>query len=73
VEAFGTSNQRLLTAAAAVARGGRLPPLILAGEQPGNLVCLGGNLRLSGYALVDFPVEVECLVGTAPTIRRWAQ
>jgi hypothetical protein len=73
VEAFGIPNERFVTAAAAAARGVRFPPLILAGEQPGNLVCLEGNLRLTGCALVDFPVEVECLVGTAPTIRRWAQ
>jgi hypothetical protein len=73
VEAFGVPNERFLSAAAAVARGVRFPPLILAGERPDTLVCLEGNLRLTGHALVGFPVEVECLVGTAPTIGDWAQ
>jgi hypothetical protein len=73
VEAFGVPNQRFLAVAGAVARGERFPPMILAGERPGELVCLEGNLRLTGHALAGFPVEVECLVGIAPTMGRWAQ
>jgi hypothetical protein len=73
VEAFGVPNEQFLSAAAAVGRGVWFPPLILAGEQPDNLVCLEGNLRLTGHALADFPVEVECLVGTAPTMGGWAR
>jgi hypothetical protein len=72
VQAFGVSNDRFFAAAAAVARGERFPPLIVAGVALGELVCLEGNLRLTGHALAAFPVEVECLVGTAPTLRRWA-
>jgi len=72
-EAFGVSNERFLAAAAAVARGERFPPLILAGVELGKLVCLEGNLRLTAHALANFPVEVECLVGTAPTLGRWSQ
>jgi hypothetical protein len=73
VEALGVPNERFLNAAAAVARGVPFPPLILAGERPDTLVCLEGNLRLTGHALADFPVEVECLVGTAPKMGDWAQ
>jgi hypothetical protein len=73
IEAFGVPHDRLLAAASAVAQGGRFPPLILAGVQLGELVCLEGNVRLTGYALAGFPVEVECLVGTAPALGYWAQ
>jgi hypothetical protein len=73
VEAFSVPNGRFLSAAAAVARGVPLPPLILAGERPDTLVCLEGNLRLTAHALAAFPVEVECIVGTAPTMGDWAQ
>ncbi|MGH9304824.1 MAG: hypothetical protein ACRDZ5_10490 [Acidimicrobiales bacterium] len=71
--AFDVSNERFLAAASAVARGEAFPPLILAGEHSDALVCLEGNLRLTGYALAGFPGEVECLVGTAPTMSRWAE
>ncbi len=73
VQVFGVSNARFRVAAAAVARGERFPPLILAGVERSKLVCLEGNLRLTAHALAGFPVEVECLVGTAPTLGRWAQ
>lgn len=73
VRVFGISNQRFLDAADAVARGERFPPLILAGPHYDDLVCLEGHLRLTGYALAGFPVEVECLIGTAPTMGRWAR
>jgi hypothetical protein len=73
VEAFGVPNERFLVAATAVARGERFPPLILVGEQSDELVCLEGNLRLTGHALAEFPVKVACLVGTAPTMSHWAQ
>lgn len=72
VEAFGVSNERSFTAASAVSRGEAFPPLILAGERPDALVCLEGHLRLTGYALAGYPVEAECLIGTAPMMSRWA-
>jgi hypothetical protein len=34
---------------------------------------LEGHLRLTGYALAGFPAAVECLLGTAPDMGRWAQ
>jgi hypothetical protein len=49
----------------------QFPPLILVGEKRDELVCLEGHLRLTAYALAGFPVDVECLVGTAPTMGRW--
>lgn len=55
------------------ARGERFPPLILVGHRRERLVCLEGKLRLTAHALEGFPVEVECLVGTAATMGRWAQ
>lgn len=73
VRVFGVSNRRFIEAARAVARGERFDPLILAGQDHDDLVCLEGHLRLTGYALAGFPVEVECLVGTAPTMGRWAR
>lgn len=36
-------------------------------------MCLEGHLRLTAHALAGFPVDVECLVGTAPTMGRWTQ
>ena len=71
-QAFGISNELLLAAAGAVARGEPLPPLILVGRRSDNLVCLEGHLRLTGYAITGFPSELDCLVGTAPTMDRWA-
>ncbi|MFF7047874.1 hypothetical protein ACFY94_05805 [Streptomyces griseorubiginosus] len=54
-------------------RGERFPPLILVGENQDNLVCLEGHLRLTAYALAGFPTDITCLIGTAPTMGRWAQ
>ena len=71
--AFGVSNQRFLSAARALARGEQFPPLILAGPRREELVCLEGHVRLTAYALAGFPANVECLVGTAPTLARWAR
>ncbi|RNI21330.1 hypothetical protein [Flexivirga caeni] len=73
VRVFGVSNQRFVDAAQAVARGVRFAPLILAGPRLDDLVCVEGHLRLTGYALAGFPCSVECLVGTADTMGRWAR
>lgn len=73
VSVFGVSNQRFVDAAHALSKGERFPPLILAGQRLDDLVCLEGHLRLTGYALAGFPVEVECLIGTAPAMGRWAR
>ncbi len=73
VRAFEVSNDRFLAAADAVARGVSFPPLILVGTRPDDLVCLEGNLRLTAYALADFPRPTECLIGIAPTMDRWAR
>lgn len=73
VRAFDVSNQPFLAAARAVARGERFPPLILVGQNHADLVCLEGHLRLTGYALAGFPTDVECLIGIASTMGRWAQ
>jgi len=70
--AFGVSNQGFLRAARAVARGEQFPPLIVAGPRRDELVCVEGHLRLTAYAIAGFPASVECLVGTAPTLARWA-
>ena len=73
VRPYGVSNQRFIRAARGLLRGDRFPPLILAGPGFDELVCLEGNLRLTAHALAGFPGGAECLVGTAPTLRRWAQ
>jgi hypothetical protein len=73
VRVFGVSNRRFVSAARAVARGERFPPLILVGSRRDALVCLEGHLRLTAYALAGFPGEVECLVGTAPAMDRWSR
>jgi hypothetical protein len=69
----GVSNARFQTAARALRSGERFAPLILAGHHRDDLVCLEGNLRLTAHALAGFPMEIECLVGTAPALERWAQ
>jgi hypothetical protein len=73
VRVFGVSNGRFIAAARAVRRGQRFSPLILAGLRPETLVCLEGHLRLTAHALAGFPVEVECLVGTAQAMDSWAR
>ncbi|MFC0432761.1 hypothetical protein [Kutzneria buriramensis] len=70
LRAFEVPNEPFLEAADA--RSG-FPPLILVGERRDELVCLEGNLRLTAYALAGFPADIECLVGTAPAMRRWAR
>jgi len=73
VRVFGVSNRRFVAAARAVRRGEPFSPLILAGRRRDTLVCLEGHLRLTAYALAGFPVEVQCLVGTARAMDRWAR
>lgn len=73
VRVFGVSNQRFVDAARAVTRGEFFPPLILVGCRQDALVCLEGHLRLTAHALAGFPVEVECLVGTAPSMDLWSR
>jgi hypothetical protein len=73
VRVFGVSNGRFVAAARAVRRGEPFSPLILAGRRRDTLVCVEGHLRLTAYALAGFPVEVECLVGTARAMGRWAR
>lgn len=73
VRPWGISNERFHTAARALRSGERFPPLILAGAHRDDLVCLEGNLRLTAHALAGFPIEIECLVGTAPALEHWAQ
>ncbi|MFE2972470.1 hypothetical protein ACFXKC_54830 [Streptomyces sp. NPDC059340] len=73
LQAFGVPNEPFIDAAHALIKGERFPPLILVGERQDNLVCLEGHLRLTAHALVDFRIDIECLIGTAPTMGRWAQ
>ena len=73
VRPSGVSNGPVRQAARALLSGARFPPLILAGPDNDDLVCLEGNVRLTAHALAGFPVEAECLVGTAPALKRWAQ
>jgi hypothetical protein len=71
VRVFDVPNDRFERAAAALRDGERFPPLILAGESRGELVCLEGNLRLTAYALAGFPDDIRCLIGTAHDMARW--
>ncbi|MFC9927852.1 hypothetical protein [Streptomyces sp. NPDC127190] len=66
-------NEPFVDAAHAFITGERFPPLILVGERQDNPVCLEGHLCLTAYALVGFPTDVECLIGTAPAMERWAK
>ncbi|WP_256256955.1 hypothetical protein [Streptomyces sp. MUSC 14] len=71
--AFDVPNEPFLDAARALIGGERFPALILVGERQDELVCLEGHLRLTAHALAGFPAGIECLVGTAPTMGRWAR
>ncbi|MFJ4367977.1 hypothetical protein ACIP4S_27975 [Streptomyces chartreusis] len=73
LRAFDVPNEPFVEAARALAAGERFPPLIMVGERQDDLVCLEGNLRLTAYALADFPSDIECLIGTAPGMGRWAR
>jgi hypothetical protein len=72
VQLWGVSNERFHKGARALLEGEQFPPLILVGVDYGDLVCLEGNLRLTAHALAGFPIDADCLVGTAPTLARWA-
>ena len=71
--AYGIPNDGAIAAGQAAKAAVRFPPLILVGETHDNLVCPEGHLRLTGYALAGFPAAVECLLGTAPDMARWAR
>ena len=73
LRAFDVPNEPFVDAAHALLTGERLPPLILVGERQDKLVCLEGHLRLTAYALACFPTDIECLIGTALDMGRWAQ
>ncbi|MGW2697773.1 hypothetical protein [Streptomyces sp. NPDC001296] len=73
LRAFDVPNEPFVDAAHAFIRGERFPPLILVGERQDNLVCLEGHVRLTAYALVGFPTDVECLIGIAPAMGSWAK
>ncbi|MFE0465302.1 hypothetical protein ACFW1A_39240 [Kitasatospora sp. NPDC058965] len=73
LRAFDVPNEPFVDAARALSSGGRFPPLILVGERLDDLVCLEGHLRLTAYALAGFPADVECLIGVAPGMGRWAR
>lgn len=73
VRPWGVSNERFRRAAHALLSGERFPPLILAGPSEDDLVCLEGNVRLTAHALAGFPIQAQCLVGTAPALTRWAK
>ncbi|MEX1652713.1 hypothetical protein ABZ960_05960 [Streptomyces pseudovenezuelae] len=73
LRAFDVPNEPFIDASHALARGEKFPPLILVGERQEDLVCLEGHLRMTAYALAGFPTDIECLIGTAPTMGRWAQ
>ncbi|MGH2892998.1 MAG: hypothetical protein ACRDPM_06990 [Solirubrobacteraceae bacterium] len=73
VRPFGVSNGPVRQAARELRSGARFPPLILAGPHYDDLVCLEGNVRLTAHALAGLPIDAECLVGTAPALKRWAQ
>jgi len=72
LRAYDIPNDAAVEAGRAAQAGVRFPPLILVGETHGTLVCLEGHLRLTAYALAGFPAAVECLLGTAPDMSRWA-
>ena len=72
LRAYGIPNDGAVAAGHAVMNGVRFPPLILVGVTHDDLVCLEGHLRLTAYALAGFPAAVECLLGTAPGMGRWA-
>lgn len=71
-EFWGVSHRRFQTAAAALAAGATVSPLILVGEPYDDLVFLEWHLRLTAYALAGFPAALDCLVGTAPGMGAWA-
>ncbi|MFK0203191.1 hypothetical protein [Streptomyces lavendulae] len=73
LRAFDVPNEPFVDAARASLTGERFPPLVLVGERQDNLVCLEGHLRLTAYALAGFPTDVECLIGTASAMGRWAK
>jgi hypothetical protein len=73
VEPYGVPSDGFFELADELTAGARFSPLILV-DGPSGLVVLEGHARLTAYALqpTAVPPELEVLVGTSPSMSRWA-
>lgn len=73
VEPFGVPSAGFFELADELATGAQFSPLILV-DGPAGLVVLEGHARLTAYALqrAAVPPELEVLVGSSPSMSRWA-
>ena len=49
-----------------------MPEMVVVGTDPGRLVVLEGHLRLTAYALCDFPTSVVVIMGLSREMVAWS-
>lgn len=72
-EIFHVSNKPFLRLSKAIADGHVLPPMIIVGTGPTDLVVLEGHARLTGYVLAGkkAPATLEVILGLSPDFTKW--
>ena len=68
----GPETYQIKGIAEALRSGVRFPELIAAQGGDGSLILIEGHSRATAYVLEGFVGEVEILVGTSPSMPRWA-
>jgi hypothetical protein len=53
-------------------RGKRYPELIGVNGRSGEIILMEGHTRATAYAVAQLPDRVDCLVGSSPSMSRWA-
>jgi hypothetical protein len=66
------TNAHILAVAADVRAGKRYPELIGVTDENKDVILLEGHTRAAAYALTRLPEQIECIVGSSPTMRTWA-
>lgn len=66
------TNAHILAVAADVRIGKRYPELIGVTDENEDVILLEGHTRATAYALTQLPEQIECMVGSSPTMRNWA-
>jgi len=53
-------------------RGKRYAELIGVDGQSGDIILMEGHTRATAYAIAQLPDRIDCLVGSSPSMSRWA-
>jgi hypothetical protein len=66
------TNAHILAVAADVRTGKRYPELIGVTDENEDVILIEGHTRATAYALTQPPEQIECIIGSSPTMRTWA-